>query len=504
MEPVAEHRDVERERWDFFQSIPPLDRDAAPARHGQGHAGARAAVRVLRRLRRLRRDALHPAGQPALRRPDDRGQRHRLLVDLRRQPADDAVDGERRRARARPGATRCSRTTPSSASACASPSTPRPTRRAACSSASRRSSARTSSRDSSTAAQDDRGRDRRSARPGRPTARRARRASTGRGIGGRPAPPRASPDDLVRQGVWIIGGDGWAYDIGFGGLDQVLSSGRNVNILVLDTEVYSNTGGQASKATPRGAVAKFAAAGKGTAKKDLGRHRPLVRQRLRGPDLDGRQRPADHQGAARGRRLAGSVAGHRLQHLHRPRDRHVEVDDPPEGRRQERLLAALPLPPLRGRGRQAVQARLRRRRRSRSPTSSRPRRASPSSSGPHPERAAELATLAQADADERWRYYEQLAGIERTVPHLDRPDPRHRGRGRERRGLALRRRGRPGMTVDLRTRYLGLDLRSPIVASAAPHNARPGHGRGGSSAPGSARSSCRRCSRRRSSPRRSS
>ena len=76
--------------------------------------------------------------------------------------------------------------------------------------------------------------------------------------------------DLVRQGVWIIGGDGWAYDIGFGGLDQVLSSGRNVNILVLDTEVYSNTGGQSSKATPRGAVAKFAAAGKGTAKKDLG------------------------------------------------------------------------------------------------------------------------------------------------------------------------------------------------------------------------------------------
>ena len=80
----------------------------------------------------------------------------------------------------------------------------------------------------------------------------------------------ALASDLVRQGVWIIGGDGWAYDIGFGGVDQVLSSGRNVNILVLDTEVYSNTGGQASKATPRGAVAKFAAAGKGTAKKDLG------------------------------------------------------------------------------------------------------------------------------------------------------------------------------------------------------------------------------------------
>jgi len=77
-------------------------------------------------------------------------------------------------------------------------------------------------------------------------------------------------DALVHKSVWIIGGDGWAYDIGFGGLDHVLSSGRNVNILVLDTEVYSNTGGQASKSTPRGAVAKFAARGKSTPKKDLG------------------------------------------------------------------------------------------------------------------------------------------------------------------------------------------------------------------------------------------
>ena len=77
-------------------------------------------------------------------------------------------------------------------------------------------------------------------------------------------------DHLVRKDVWIVGGDGWAYDIGFGGLDHVLASGRDVNILVLDTEVYSNTGGQASKATPRGAIAKFAAAGKRTAKKDLG------------------------------------------------------------------------------------------------------------------------------------------------------------------------------------------------------------------------------------------
>ncbi|MFW5748049.1 MAG: pyruvate:ferredoxin (flavodoxin) oxidoreductase [Chloroflexota bacterium] len=77
-------------------------------------------------------------------------------------------------------------------------------------------------------------------------------------------------DVLVKKSVWIVGGDGWAYDIGFGGLDHVLASGRDVNILVLDTEVYSNTGGQASKATPRAAVAKFAAGGKPARKKDLG------------------------------------------------------------------------------------------------------------------------------------------------------------------------------------------------------------------------------------------
>ena len=77
-------------------------------------------------------------------------------------------------------------------------------------------------------------------------------------------------DYLVKKSVWIMGGDGWAYDIGYGGLDHVLASGANVNILVLDTEVYSNTGGQCSKSTPRGAVAKFAASGKPQAKKDLG------------------------------------------------------------------------------------------------------------------------------------------------------------------------------------------------------------------------------------------
>jgi pyruvate-ferredoxin/flavodoxin oxidoreductase len=78
-------------------------------------------------------------------------------------------------------------------------------------------------------------------------------------------------DCLVKRSVWVIGGDGWAYDIGFGGLDHALASGKNIKILVLDTEVYSNTGGQQSKSTPRGAIAKFAAAGKAASKKDLGR-----------------------------------------------------------------------------------------------------------------------------------------------------------------------------------------------------------------------------------------
>ena len=74
----------------------------------------------------------------------------------------------------------------------------------------------------------------------------------------------------MKRSVWIIGGDGWAYDIGFGGIDHLLASQHDVNLLVLDTEVYSNTGGQMSKSTPKGAVAKFASGGKATAKKDLG------------------------------------------------------------------------------------------------------------------------------------------------------------------------------------------------------------------------------------------
>ncbi|MDE2581805.1 MAG: pyruvate:ferredoxin (flavodoxin) oxidoreductase [Rhodospirillales bacterium] len=105
-------------------------------------------------------------------------------------------------------------------------------------------------------------------------AQRARLAELVRRLKGLGADPVARDllsvvDHLVRRSIWIVGGDGWAYDIGYGGLDHVLASARDVNVLVLDTEVYSNTGGQASKATPLGAIAKFAAAGKRTARKDL-------------------------------------------------------------------------------------------------------------------------------------------------------------------------------------------------------------------------------------------
>ena len=109
----------------------------------------------------------------------------------------------------------------------------------------------------------------------------------------RPRDLLALADYLVKKSVWIVGGDGWAYDIGYGGLDHVLASGRNVNILVLDTEVYSNTGGQMSKATPRGAVAKFAAGGKQPPQEGPGHDRHELRQRLRRPGRHGRQGRAD-------------------------------------------------------------------------------------------------------------------------------------------------------------------------------------------------------------------
>ena len=263
--PIAEQ---ERTRWQTFLDVTPVPARHARPRDHEGFADPRTAVRVLGRVRGLRRDAVPEAADATVRRPPDRRQRHRLLVDLRRQPADDALVDRTPTAAAPHGRTRCSRTTPSSASAFASRSTARSTKRSGCCSSSRRCCPAIS-----------RPRSSQSIRVQRPTTRPSPRNAT---VSHDSTPRCATLDDprarllaaitgaLVRKSVWIVGGDGWAYDIGAGGLDHVLGSGRDVNVLVLDTEVYSNTGGQASKATPRGATAKFATSGKSTAKKDIG------------------------------------------------------------------------------------------------------------------------------------------------------------------------------------------------------------------------------------------
>jgi pyruvate-ferredoxin/flavodoxin oxidoreductase len=227
--------------------------------------------------------------------------------------------------------------------------------------------------------------------------------------------------DLVRRGIWIIGGDGWAYDIGFGGLDQVLSSGRNVNILVLDTEVYSNTGGQSSKATPRGAVAKFAAAGKSTGKKDLGAiarsyGNVFVAQVAMGANdaqttkalLEADAWPGPSLVIAYSTCIAHGIdMSKSMSHqkdavrsgywpLYRFHPSEVEdgqpfkLDSPAPSIPVSEFVAAETRFAILGRT--------------------------------HPDRAAELADLLQADADERWRYYEQLAGIHRSVPHVQHPN----------------------------------------------------------------------------------
>ena len=231
----------------------------------------------------------------------------------------------------------------------------------------------------------------------------------------------ALADDLVKRSVWIIGGDGWAYDIGYGGLDQILSSGRNVNILVLDTEVYSNTGGQASKATPRGAVAKFAAAGKSTAKKDLGAvarayGNVYVAQIAMGANDAQTTRALIEADAWPGTSLVIAYAtciahgidmSKSMSHmkdavrsgywpLYRFHPSDIEDGQP------FKLDSSAPTMPVRDyvatETRFAVLART------------------------HPERASELGDLIQADTDERWRYYEQLAGMHRSIPHAHHVD----------------------------------------------------------------------------------
>jgi len=233
-------------------------------------------------------------------------------------------------------------------------------------------------------------------------------------VGGLARQLEAIANVLVRRDVWIVGGDGWAYDIGFGGLDHVLASGVDVNILVLDTEVYSNTGGQASKATPRGAVARFATSGKSTPKKDLGllaiqygsvyvaqialgaNERQTIKafqeaEAWPGPSL----LLAYSTCIAHGVDMRDSMGRMDLavKTGYWPLFRYHPAAD--EGTQPFQLDSRAPSEPvqrfLESEGRYAVLSRS------------------------DPERAEFLHTLAQRDVDERWSYYEQLAGVERQL-----------------------------------------------------------------------------------------
>lgn len=221
---------------------------------------------------------------------------------------------------------------------------------------------------------------------------------------------------LVRTDTWIVGGDGWAYDIGFGGLDHVLASGLDVNVLVLDTEVYSNTGGQASKATPRAAVAKFATSGKPIPKKDLGLlamqyGTVYVAQVALGANetqtVRALQAAADWPGPslvlaystciAHGFDMGESMTHQRdaVKSGYWPLYRFTPTEE--EGAKPFHLDSRKPSMSLAEfTGREARFAMLER---------------------SDPARARHLLALAQADVDERWSYYEQLAGVARSVPH---------------------------------------------------------------------------------------
>jgi pyruvate-ferredoxin/flavodoxin oxidoreductase len=222
-------------------------------------------------------------------------------------------------------------------------------------------------------------------------------------------------DELVAKSFWIVGGDGWAYDIGFGGLDHVLGSGRNVNLLVLDTEVYSNTGGQASKATPRGAAAKFASSGKATPKKDLGaiaraygdvyvaqialgaNEMQTVRALLEAEAWTGPSLVVAYSTCiAHGIEMATSMthqksavaSGYWPLYRYHPSPAKEAHPFQLDSKRPMLRLGDFALTETRF----AMLARS------------------------NPERARHLLALAQADVDERWHYYEQLAGLERSVP----------------------------------------------------------------------------------------
>ena len=220
---------------------------------------------------------------------------------------------------------------------------------------------------------------------------------------------------LVPLSVWIVGGDGWAYDIGFGGLDHVLSSGRNVNVLVLDTEVYSNTGGQASKATPRGASAKFAVNGKTTAKKDLGllaqaygdvyvaqiaigaNETQSVRALIEAAEHDGPSLVIAYSTCiAHGIEMSTSMTHQKAAVSSGYWPLYRYHPSPEAGTHPFSLDSKKPTVALHEF--EQNEARFAALERS------------------DPATAHHLQALAQADVDERWHYYEQLAGVERAVP----------------------------------------------------------------------------------------
>ncbi|MGV8908272.1 MAG: pyruvate:ferredoxin (flavodoxin) oxidoreductase [Propionicimonas sp.] len=220
-------------------------------------------------------------------------------------------------------------------------------------------------------------------------------------------------DELVDKSVWIVGGDGWAYDIGYGGLDHVLSSGRNVNILVLDTEVYSNTGGQASKATPRGATAKFATAGKATAKKDLG----MLAQAYGNVYVAQLAIGANQQQTVRAMLEAQAHPGPSLLIAYSSCIAHG-IEMATSMTHQSEAVASGYWPLYRFRpGAEGPPLHLD----SKAPTlpvrdfMMNETRFSMLSRA-NPAHAEELAVLAQADVDERWHYYSQLAGLVRLLP----------------------------------------------------------------------------------------
>jgi pyruvate-ferredoxin/flavodoxin oxidoreductase len=233
--------------------------------------------------------------------------------------------------------------------------------------------------------------------------------------GPKPALLMSLSDALVKTSVWILGGDGWAYDIGFGGLDHVLASGRDVNVLVLDTEVYSNTGGQASKATPRAAVAKFAAGGKPTAKKDLG----MIAQAYGNVYVAQVAMGANMTQVVKAFAEAEAYKGPSLIIAFSPCIAHgIDMSTQMQHQKAAAESGYWPLyrydPTAGAEGRAALRLD------SRKPTllfkefaATEARFAMLTRS--NPEHAAELMQLAQQDIDDRWHLYEQMVNVERTA-----------------------------------------------------------------------------------------